>query len=135
MSPSPTDVVILAFEALNRADDATLHRLVADDATFAFPRFAPDQVFTGHAGVDRFSAWLRERFPSLTMAINKLSAAPAADGAWVVTAEWTDAGRTPDGRPFENLGVTVFELRDGRIARMRTYLDTAQLADTLGTPA
>jgi uncharacterized protein (TIGR02246 family) len=42
-----------------------------------------------------------------------------------VTLEWTSRARTIAGEPYENFCIGVFTLRDGRIAAVREYMDTA----------
>ena len=42
--------------------------------------------------------------------------------------EWTSRGRLAGGAPVTYSGVSVLELRDGRVRRFRAYFDTAQLA-------
>jgi uncharacterized protein (TIGR02246 family) len=42
-----------------------------------------------------------------------------------VTLEWTSRARTTAGEPYENFCIGVFTLRDGRIAGVREYMDTA----------
>ena len=42
-----------------------------------------------------------------------------------VALEWTSRARTTAGEPYENFCIGVFTLRDGRIAAVREYMDTA----------
>lgn len=138
--PDPARALVLeAFRALNATDAAAMRGLVTADATFAFPRYAPKQVYGGPDGIESFVGWLAEQFPILTIGVQAVTVAPGRRGP-VATVEWTDAGRTKDGADFENSGATVFELVDVpgaglRIARMRTYLDTVELAGALGLVA
>ena len=122
------------FESLNSGDRDRLRDLISDDATIVFPRFAPQPIFTGPSGVDTFVDWIAQHFPCLTVVIEALSvAAPGAAGeAETVVVEWSDAGRTSDGRTFENSGVTVIVVHGERISTARTYLDTVALAHSLG---
>ena len=41
-----------------------------------------------------------------------------------VAMEWTSQARTNDGEPYLNHCIGVFTVRDGRIARVREYMDT-----------
>jgi ketosteroid isomerase-like protein len=45
-------------------------------------------------------------------------------------AQWTNHGTTRDGREYDNRGVSVLRLRDGRVAEIADYLDTERLAET-----
>ena len=42
-----------------------------------------------------------------------------------VTLEWTSRARTSGGEPYENFCIAIFTVRDGRIAAVREYMDTA----------
>jgi ketosteroid isomerase-like protein len=41
-----------------------------------------------------------------------------------VVLQWTSRARTTSGRAYENGCIGVFEVRDGRIAAVREYMDT-----------
>lgn len=45
-------------------------------------------------------------------------------------AQWTNSGRTRDGKDYENRGVTIFKIRGGKIASIEDYLDTETLTAT-----
>lgn len=47
-----------------------------------------------------------------------------------VVAQWTNAGRTREGRDYENRGCSVFTLAGGRVVRIEDYLDTERIAET-----
>jgi len=42
-----------------------------------------------------------------------------------IALEWTSRARPTAGVPYENFCIGVFTLRDGRIAAVREYMDTA----------
>jgi ketosteroid isomerase-like protein len=52
-----------------------------------------------------------------------------------VTVEVTFTGRTPGGREVSFDAIDVFDLRDGRIAKMTNWYDTAYARKMLATPA
>jgi uncharacterized protein (TIGR02246 family) len=47
-----------------------------------------------------------------------------------VVLQWTSRARTTSGRAYENGCIGVFEVRDGRIAAVREYMDTLYARDT-----
>ena len=47
-----------------------------------------------------------------------------------VVLQWTSRARTASGRPYENGCIGVFQIRDGRIAAVREYMDTLYAHDT-----
>jgi ketosteroid isomerase-like protein len=44
-------------------------------------------------------------------------------------AQWTNQGRTRDGRDYTNRGVTIFRIESGRIAEIQDYLDTERISE------
>ncbi len=44
-------------------------------------------------------------------------------------AQWTNEGRTRDGRDYTNRGATIFRIADGRIVEIQDYLDTERIAE------
>jgi len=56
--------------------------------------------------------------------------------AWVgvlgdrAVAQWTNAGRTREGRDYTNRGCSVFTLAGDRVVRIEDYLDTERIAET-----
>jgi ketosteroid isomerase-like protein len=49
----------------------------------------------------------------------------AVEGSGQCALEWTSKATMPDGHPVEYRGVTVLDLDGERIARLRTYYDSA----------
>ena len=47
-----------------------------------------------------------------------------------VVLQWTSRALTADGRPYENGCIGVFQVRDGRIAAVREYMDTLYASET-----
>ena len=45
----------------------------------------------------------------------------------LMAVQWENKGKTRKGVPYENQGVTVMELFDGKILSMRDYLDTEKI--------
>jgi ketosteroid isomerase-like protein len=106
------------FEAMNARDLDPLADAMHEDAEFHFPGAEP---LRGPKAIARFLKILLRRFPDLEFETGRIIA--EGDRAAV---EWTNAGRDRAGEAYRNAGVTVLELRAGKIAYMSdTFKDTA----------
>ena len=50
----------------------------------------------------------------------------------LVLGECTSCGTFADGRPYENLYVFVLEFKDGKVHRLREYMDSLYVARLQG---
>ncbi len=55
----------------------------------------------------------------------------ASKGALVI-AESKGSGRTADGRPYDNLYCWALEIKDGKIFRLREYMDSLYISKLFG---
>ena len=111
---------------LNEGDVEGTAALFAPDAELCFPRFAPRPVYRGDTQLREFIAWLTAVLPQWTLAVDRVTATDSS-----ATLEFETTGTSHAGRDFDNTGVIVVDLRDGRIAALRVYLDTADLGRIL----
>ena len=111
---------------LNEGDVEGAAALFAPDAELCFPRYAPRAVFRGEPQLREFVGWLTAVLPSYTLAVDRISATDQT-----ATLEFETAGTSSTGHDFDNTGVIVVDARDGHIAALRVYLDTADLARIL----
>ncbi|MFF5293071.1 nuclear transport factor 2 family protein [Paractinoplanes globisporus] len=122
--------------ALQKGDIDGLRASFTPDATWWLPGDLPvSGTWTGPGEIlDVFLAAMVDRLDAgkpLTQELTGL----VADGDTVV-AEWTSRATTRDGRPYENDYAVVFVVRDGKIAAVREYFDTAYAKRVLfGDPA
>lgn len=115
-----------AFEGLGRGDlDAFLGHL-AEDVVLEFPGRRFGGCFEGRRKVGVFLKRNQRLFQD-GLVFTVEWAARVGDRA---IAQWTNAGRTREGRPYENRGVTVFRLQGDVVTRIDDYLDTERLSDT-----
>ena len=106
------------FEAMNSRDLDSLSGILAPDAVFHFPGTGPIE---GAEAIARFLKILLRRFPELTFTPGRTIVEEER-----AAVEWTNKGKDRKGIPYHNAGVTVLELREGRIAYMSdTFKDTA----------
>lgn len=124
-------VVQQAFEAFGRADVPAFLGLLTEDVewTIAGPEVVPYAgERRGHAGVTQFlqqigGAVEMERFEPQEF---------IAQGDKVAVLGFERARLRSSGRTFDNPWVLVFTLRDGKVARFRSYEDTHAVAQAFG---
>ena len=109
-------------QAWNSHDIALLMTLFADDYISEQPAH-PGRAFTGSAQVLANWTGVFDGVPDFTAVL--VASSVTGDTEW---AEWQWRGRHPDGSSFAMCGVTILELRDGRIARGRLYLEPVDAA-------
>jgi hypothetical protein len=118
--PAITDVIAEVQRALNAHD---LERFLAlFDPDYASDQPAhPDRAF---AGVDQVRANWSQVFAGVPdFQAELLWSAAAGD---VVGAEWRWRGARDDGTALDMAGMTVFGVRDGRIAWARLYMEQVE---------
>lgn len=81
----------------------------------------PARAFTGREQVRENWSTLYESMPDFRAELLRL--AVVGDEEW---AEWIWQGTKADGTPLEERGVTIFGIRDGRIAWGRLYLEETE---------
>ncbi len=115
--------IFTQYEKLNRGDLDGFLELWDQDAVFTFPGTnILGGVYRGKAEIQRFFWLLRQVIVGLRFDINQV----LVNGEYIAM-EWEDSGRTIQGEPFNNQGVTIMRLRDGRLVEARDYLDTEKL--------
>jgi ketosteroid isomerase-like protein len=81
----------------------------------------PARTFTGRAQVRQNWSKLFESIPDFQAELLRLTV--VGNEEW---AEWIWQGTKEDGTPFEERGVSIFGIRDGRIAWARLYLEETE---------
>jgi steroid delta-isomerase-like uncharacterized protein len=113
-------------------------RLNGRDPAGAASLFTNDAVWIGPNSRDEGYEAIRAVFETVDNAFSELNRATSLvieDGNAVV-AEWIfQATVAESGKTLKHPGVTVSEIRDGKIATMRTYFDTADLMNQIGPAA
>ena len=112
---------VTAFEAY---DIDALTALIREDASQNMPPF--DLWLKGRENI--LTWWFG---PGIECAGSRVIAAPSANGA----PAFAQYKRNPDGPGYLPWALQVLELRDGRIADMTFFLDTATLFPLFGLPA
>lgn len=121
-------VVADAWKAFASRDPERIRAVFTDDAEWLAPRDNATAValgFTDHmTGPGTIARFLVEEFPKLFVAdVAVQFGRMLCEGDTVVLEERMQA-TLANGRPYDNDYCFFFELRDGRIARVREYMDT-----------
>jgi ketosteroid isomerase-like protein len=125
-----------------------LAALVAGDVDVIRDSFAPDATWTMHGDLPVAGPWIGrdEIVDTFLVAVGGALFEPGtqrfefgtliADGDHVAL-EWRVQARTAGGDRYDNEYCGIFEVRDGRIAAVREYLDSRYAARVLfaGIPA
>lgn len=120
------------FETLSSGDLEKVRALFHDEAVW-------DVQVKGIAGegshrgkkaiIDEFLAPVRGMFKPGDPKVNILSVASQGD---LVIGEAHGLGTFTDGRPYENLYAFAIEIKDGKVWRLREYMDSFYVAKLQG---
>src|SRR3954447_1684008 len=117
-----------AYEAFGRGDMAALAELMADDIEWVSPGDPEEDPNAGtFKGKDAVLGW----FGGLASTLDFTTFEPRefiAQKHQVVSTVYAEATVRDTGRAFVNHEAHVWTFRDGKIARIQIYLDTAATA-------
>jgi ketosteroid isomerase-like protein len=126
-------VVRKFFELLNAEDLEGVRALLSEDAAW-IPQ-ARDMPGAGeyrgrNVIVDTFLKPIRAMFAQGSPSNRILSMASNGE---LVLVETHGTGHLKDGRPYDNRYAWAFEIRDGKVAMIREYLDSYYIVRLFGT--
>jgi len=124
------DLAAELVRLLNEGNVDAAASLFHPDAELCFPRYAPRPVFRGEPELREFVTWLTQALPLQTLAVDRITATRST-----AIVEFETAGTSRRGHDFDNVGVLVIDVAEGRISALRVHLDTADLARILEAPA
>ncbi|MDQ7825497.1 MAG: nuclear transport factor 2 family protein [Candidatus Eremiobacteraeota bacterium] len=111
------------FSSLNAKDIEDIVSLFSEEASLDFPGSnVLGGFYLGRKKIKRFF----QRFFTLVPDIKFKILTTITSGSTVVV-EWVSSGITKKGLPYDNKGVSFFELQNGSIKEMRNYFDTEKL--------
>ncbi len=114
------------FDALSEGNVTPLTDRLTGDCVLEFPGSTFGGEFRGSRRVRVFLRQNQRLFDGgLRFTLHWVMVTDAA-----AVAQWTNAGRTKQGSPYANRGVTIFRRRGEKIERIEDYLDTEILART-----
>ncbi|KPJ75889.1 MAG: hypothetical protein AMJ54_13525 [Deltaproteobacteria bacterium SG8_13] len=95
------------FDALNDRNFDIMAELLDADAEMFFPKAPP---LFGRKRILQFLRLLFRKYPQLTFSVHRI----IRQGN-LTAVHWTNRGKSRYDEPYENEGVTLIELSDGRI--------------------
>ena len=126
MSEKIADEFIQALWMLEETKDAgPLTALYTDDALIGNV-IAPDQ-YRGPDGAKTFWTEYRGSFDTAKSQFRNVIASDSG-----AALEWTTEGVSFSGSPLSYSGVTILEIKDGKISRSSAYFDPAALGRQMG---
>jgi uncharacterized protein len=127
MSATNKDVVIEAWKTFRSRDAARIAAVFTPDAEWIAPAGNATAVALDHAshmiGADKIAHFIATEMHRLFSDIGVEFTAVHADSYTVIVEERMRA-TLPGGRSYENAYCFIFVLKDGRIDRVREYMDT-----------
>ena len=123
-------VVLDFYEAGARGDMDTCFGLLADDVTWTnigSTKFSGTYVGKQALAEDLLGPLFGQLKAGIASRVERLT----AEGD-IVVAETTGTAETADGRPYNNTYCQVMRIRDGRIAEVKEYMDTALIDSVFG---
>ena len=119
------DVVLGAFAAVSAGDADAQVANYTEDIVLEFPFTDPPTVVSGRSAVHER---LTKAFTVFQFDLT-ISEAHACLDPDELIVEFTGSGSyLPNGAPYENRYIAVFNFRDGKICRQREYFDPTQAA-------
>jgi len=108
------------FEVLNHRATEEMRDLLSQDAEFYFPKTQP---LIGRERILKFLNILFKQYPELTFKIQRIIL--QGDQAAV---HWTNRGMNRRKESYQNEGVTILEMQDGKISFISDFFkDTEKL--------
>lgn len=130
--PTDTEAVAQDFiarlgDAESRRDPAALLPVFADGAELS--NLAKPDPVRGADAARQFWADYLAAFGTVRSEFTHVTT-----GGPTAVLEWVSDGTLPTGRPIRYRGVSVLEVAGGRVARFRTYYDTAAFVAPVAGP-
>jgi len=108
-----TDLANILFTAMNTRELSELEECLAEDAVFDFPGAG---TIVGKKKILLFLKILFRMYPRLTFTVQEIII--EGDQACAV---WTNEGKSKEGRPYQNHGVTLLRVCNGQIVSLSDY--------------
>jgi len=107
------DIALTIFSSLNKRDLSDLSQHLSQDAIFDFPGAG---CIKGHKHILTFFKVLFRKYSRLTFAVEHV----ISEGK-LVCATWSNEGEDKSGNPYNNRGITLVEVSDGKIISISDY--------------
>jgi ketosteroid isomerase-like protein len=116
---SDKQLILKFFDVFNHRDQKKMGDLLHPDAVLYFPKTQP---LIGEKRILKFLNILFRQYPELTFTIQRVI--QQDDQAAV---HWTNQGMNRRKESYQNEGVTILELRDGRISFISDFFKDTEI--------
>ncbi|MFC1579773.1 nuclear transport factor 2 family protein [Thermodesulfobacteriota bacterium] len=110
---SSEDFIGRFFELINKRDMDGFEDTLHEEAEFYFPKTQP---LLGKNRIRRFFQILFRQFPELEFQVLKT----IIQGSWVAV-HWKNKGKNRKNEPYDNEGVTLLEIKEGKITYISDF--------------
>lgn len=120
------------FASLSEGDAGPFLATIADDIVFTYPG---SHVMAGTMrSKDEAAAWFERFFrffPGIRFTVTDVTVNGAPWSTTSIAAEWTVQATLANGYEYENEGVHIIRLRNGKAVEIQVYLDSQKSAAAL----
>ena len=115
---SDTQLIDMFFDVFNHRDLARMEGVLAADAEFYFPKTQP---LIGEERIFKFLKILFRQYPELAFEVKRV----ILQGEWAAVY-WTNKGMNRWEEPYQNEGVTLLEIQNGKIKYISDFFKDTQ---------
>ena len=115
---SNEQIVHTFFEVFNNRDTQKMATLLNPDAEFFFPKTRP---LIGKDRILKFLKILFRQYPQLSFTIQRVIAQDAQ-----AAVHWTNQGFNRRKEPYQNEGVTILEIQNGKISYISDFFKNTE---------
>ena len=129
MAQDNVDVIESAYAAFRKGDIESVLEHFADSAAIVIPESLPwGGSYEGPEGMRTFIARALDHYTDFKSVPEKVLGAD--DNHVIVVVR--NSGRLKSGTRVDQIGVWIYQLREGEITRAETFVDTAAVLDAIG---
>jgi ketosteroid isomerase-like protein len=115
---SDEEIIEVFFEVFNNRDMKKMGNLLNSDAEFFFPKTQP---LIGKERILKFLKILFRQYPQLSFTIQRV-----IQQGERAAVHWTNQGLTRRDEPYENEGVTILEMKNGKITYISDFFKNTE---------
>ena len=111
-------IVNTFFEVFNKRDMEKMEKLLDPDAEFFFPKTQP---LIGKERILKFLGILFRQYPQLSFTIQRVIQQDER-----AAVHWTNQGLNRRREPYQNEGVTILEMQNGKISYISDFFKNTE---------
>ena len=107
------------FDVFNHRDLSKMGTVLTEEAELYFPKTQP---LVGEKRIFKFLKILFKQYPELVFNIQRV----ILQGEWAAV-HWTNRGMSRRNEPYQNEGVTILEMQDGKISFISDFFKDTEI--------